>query len=193
MQEVQVPHIQRFATVVQLDVSQNHIYPNKCIIIAFHYVCSSQVLDLQNTGCLLLIGRFWVAIKISRNFHVCHSPLAYFGKATSPRSDLSKELQLLSIDRNRSRAIASSLDLTLANNIKARSTTAITGWVSYPILTNSNCLKNHQLITIYKWQDYNVSKVFCFFLQHYIDLFPWILQPQFYHEAAAGIYFLAHL
>lgn len=48
VQEVKVPHIQRFATIVQLDVSQNHIYPNKSIIIAFHYVCSSQVLDLQD-------------------------------------------------------------------------------------------------------------------------------------------------
>lgn len=63
--------------------------------------------------------------------------------------------------------------------------------VSYPILTNSNCLKNNQLIAIYKWQNDNVSEVFCFFLQHYIDLFPGILQTR--DEANSIYHFLKHI
>lgn len=52
--------------------------------------------------------------------------------------------------------------------------TALTWWtkkqgkkvnsLTHPIVANSNCLENHQLIMIHKGQNDNISKIFCFFL-----------------------------
>lgn len=47
MQEIQITHIKRLLSGDTLNFFQDPIHPNKCIVITFHDICSSHVLNLH--------------------------------------------------------------------------------------------------------------------------------------------------